>query len=127
MGTDDHLTPAEQVSIRQYVEAILVEREKMATSQWNAHRELHQALELAIGKSEHLREGRDHAQNEWRATVSDLTREYVTRPLHDRLADDVAAIGSRLSNLEGRIYATTAVLLVIIALSGLIEHFIPHG
>lgn len=127
MSGDDTVSPSDQVTLRQLIEVVLAEREKAELERWESHRRVHATLDSEVTRADLQRQARDAAQNEWRATVGDLTRSYVSRQLHDQLVGQLGETKERLSNLEGRLYALAGVFLAIIALVGLIEHFIPHA
>jgi hypothetical protein len=79
-----------------------------------------EALELAA---------REYARRLELADLSNqLPRLYVTRELHDKLADKIEALAKELSSWQGRLFMLSAVvagILAVITTAVAVWHFVP--
>ncbi len=130
MSEITELTPGERVLLRDFIIAILAEREKQGVDRWQSHSETHRTLEVALANNEALRIARDAASNEWRGTLNDTLNRSVQRESFDARNREVdvrtSNLENRLSNLEGRLTGAISILSFLIITVGLVEHFLPH-
>jgi hypothetical protein len=108
-------------TLREYIDMRFEEMDKRFTNRFEAQ-------ETAIGKAEAALSERLNTMNEFRATISDQAKHFITRPEHDKLDNDVRTLQREKANLDGRISITVIAVSTIVSfvMSGLllmISHF----
>jgi len=103
---DNGFTHKDGVSLKEYFESRMAATEK--------------ALQLAA----QVQDVRNAAQNEWRATITDLTAKFVPRSeldlLHKQLQSDLQMLREANAKYEGKASQTLVVITLVIALAAVI-------
>ena len=88
------------------------------------HDELHKALADQIRVANDERKQRDAQQNEWRATLNDVTARMPNRDVTDSLSERVAKIELAIANMQGRMAMVAIFLTVLMFAIGIAFQFI---
>lgn len=109
--------------MRDYIDMRLSELEKRITERFAAH-------DIAMGKAEADLHERLRSMNEFRNTLSDQAKNFVTRPEHDRLDLALQSLRIEKANMDGRIamFAVAVSVVVSFVMSGIllvVSHFWP--
>lgn len=83
-----------------------------------------EAAQEAIRKADEATEKRFASVNEFRQTLSDQTKSFITRELFESSVKEVSSVSNRVSNIEGRIWAVGFCLAVFNILVVFGVHFI---
>ena len=95
---------------RTYVDIRLEEMEKRTDNRFAAQ-------ENAINKAEIALSERLGTMNEFRATISDQAKHFITRPEHDKLDNDVRTLQREKANLDGRISVMVVAVSTVVSLA----------
>ena len=114
------------VTLKVYVERRFADLETLIDTRFDAQetatRAALSAAKEAVDKAERLASIRADQQNEWRATVTDLTGLMMPRAeyrlAHDALCEKIETVGDRVTQVEGVKKGVNTVIPWIIASAG---------
>lgn len=80
--THDSLTQ-NIITLREFIERNLEYVTQLEEERWASHANVHALVAAALSKQEQVQDIRNAAQNEWRASMADLTNRFATREWAD--------------------------------------------
>lgn len=86
-----------EITLREMLEQHLLYLRELESERWHAHVQEHRLVAEALSKQSEVQEVRNAAQNEWRASMTDLTNRFATR---EHLDAQMANAFQRISKLE---------------------------
>jgi signal recognition particle GTPase len=105
------------ISLKEYIESILAEREKQADQKF-------QSLAMAVSKAEVATEKRFESVNEFRATLTDQQRTFIPRAeyesAHKALTQTVTDAKERLDKIENMKQGGQNIWIILVGVSGFV-------
>lgn len=94
--THDSLTQ-NIITLREFIERNLEYITQLEEERWASHANVHALVAAALSKQEQVQDIRNAAQNEWRASMADLTNRFATR---EQMDVQLSSGFQRISKLE---------------------------
>lgn len=124
----------DHVPLRQYIEAILAEKDKALSaalaSQEKAVAAALESAALATSKAEEQAKDWRASANEWRATMNDREARFVTHAAYDGLVEKVNDLVQRIERGDGRntgIGLSWSEVLAVVGAAGVLYAILRHS